>query len=481
VAADLQNARIDLYAANQRLKELERRLGRANQSSEGNARLREQYAGAKAQLDQARLVYTPTHPEVRRLESIVSKLSGQLGPELRGETQAEVSEELREYRTLKANRARLSARVAVLERASGDLKAQEHSKSDAVTEYEQLERELAVDRQMYATLLTRLNQTVLTAVTDNNGTRILDYAVAPVMPISASKPKQLFIVVILAFAAGLGAAVIRELLDRHVHETDDASEVLHAPVLGYIPVVRDRSPAERQSQATNRTIVGEAYRNLRTALLFSVGSSDLSTLVVTSAIAGEGKTTVSSNLAATFAEAGRKVLLVDADLRRPRVNRVFAMQRAPGLSEVIQGVEKLEDAIDRPMGASFDILTSGSIPENPSELLASRDFELVLERMKELYDLVLLDCAVMLAVSDGLLVASRAQGTLIVQRPGTVEKRALEQMKADLDRGHCKVLGIVFNQVDRGNSYVYPSYQSTSRFRRQGSARGGKDAQPRRS
>jgi capsular exopolysaccharide synthesis family protein len=152
------------------------------------------------------------------------------------------------------------------------------------------------------------------------------------------------------------------------------------------------------------------------------------------------------------------VILIDADLRRARVDRVFGISRSPGLSEVLEGKARLEECVQRPDKANFDVLTAGTTPENPSELLASNAFAELMATLKSEYDFVMLDSPVLLAVPDALLLAADADATLLVHRPGSVERRALRRMREDLRRAGARVIGIAFNWVNAADSSLYPSY-----------------------
>jgi len=168
---------------------------------------------------------------------------------------------------------------------------------------------------------------------------------------------------------------------------------------------------------------------------------------------------------------GRRVILIDADLRRARIDRVFGVARSPGLSEVLQGRARLDDCIQRPENSAFEVLTAGETPENPSELLASNAFVQVMADLKSEYELVVLDSPVLLAVPDALLLAADADGTLLVHKPGSVELRALRRMREDLRRSGARVLGVVFNRVDPSDPVVYSTYMA-SPYLEQSSKRG---------
>ncbi|MEE8143622.1 MAG: CpsD/CapB family tyrosine-protein kinase, partial [Planctomycetota bacterium] len=184
----------------------------------------------------------------------------------------------------------------------------------------------------------------------------------------------------------------------------------------------------------------------------------LRSLLVTSAVAGEGKTTVVLNLAQSFAYAGQRVLVLDADLRRPRVERVFELSKSPGLTEVLRGERKTDEVIRQPAGFGVDVLTSGDVPKNPAELLGSTSFDQLLSELADRYDLVVVDAPVLLAVSDALLLAHRVDGVLLVHAPGKVDKKGFGRVREVLDRAGANVLGLVSNKVSVADPYQYPRY-----------------------
>ncbi len=467
VESELQIARISLLSSEERLAALRPRAARPSTDAAGDvaaASLREQYEAAIAGLDAARLRFTPTHPEVRRLQGVVAELSTRLGADPSGNTLPLSESEEAEYQRLLSEQSQAQARVKVLEQSRKELLSSSAvgPKAEAISRYRRLANEVAIDKQILEVLMTRRNETLLSAATKEVRAEVLDYAVAPTSPTGPHRSKYLVAGFVLALGAGFGLAFLLELIDRRLRDPATIAALLGTTSLGMIPRVEGhKAPPERQAVDAPGSPAGESYRNVRTSLLFTMRAAKLRCLLVTSAIAGEGKTTTSVNLAGAFGRMGRKVVLVDADMRRPRVHRVFRLPPSPGLSEILQGRARVEDAVTRPHGMEFDMVPAGSVPENPSELLASTAFAQLIADLRNEYDLIMLDSAVLLSVPDALLLAADADGTLLVSKPGSVDRHALRHIRDDLQRAGARVLGVVFNQVDPNSSLHYPSYMAS--------------------
>lgn len=205
------------------------------------------------------------------------------------------------------------------------------------------------------------------------------------------------------------------------------------------------------------SIVSEQFRTIRTNIQFSMIDEELQTLTVTSATASSGKSTVSSNLAGAFAAEGSKVLLVDTDMRKPTIHKIFRLQNNHGLTNVLTNRNlKLSDAIHQSYVENLDILTCGVIPPNPSELIGSKRMVELIEQMKELYDLIIFDTPPLLAVTDSQIISTKVDGTIIVVPQGEVRNDELETAAELLKKVKANVLGTVLNKVEtNSDSYYY--------------------------
>lgn len=210
--------------------------------------------------------------------------------------------------------------------------------------------------------------------------------------------------------------------------------------------------------ANPKSSSSEAYRKLRTNIQFSSIDSQIQTIMIASALSGEGKTTTIGNLAVTYAQEGKKVLLMDTDLRKPAVHRMFNVPNHVGLTSVLSSQYKVTEVLRETDVEGLHVLSSGPIPPNPSEMLGSRKMTALLESLKEEYDVILFDTPPVLAVTDALIISSLCDGVLLVVSSGKVKKDLVKKAKAHLEHVNARILGAVLNNVqvpkNRNADYV---------------------------
>jgi succinoglycan biosynthesis transport protein ExoP len=280
----------------------------------------------------------------------------------------------------------------------------------------------------------------------------------PTNPVSAPLAVYLTVGVVLGLLLGLVAAVLREVFDRRIREDDAAEAIADAPILAHIP---------RDSGAKARPLVvvddsdspeAEAYRRLRTNLRPATIDRDRRSVLVTSAVAGEGKTLIAANLAFAFAQAGHRVVIVDADLRRPGLGRLLGIEPTPGLSELLSG-EVPEESLYQEHELPLEVLTSGSPPPNPTELLESGAFPALLEKLTSRAEIVILDSPALLPVSDAAIIARRTAAVLMVARVSSTRAEQLDAASEFLRAVGQRPVGAVLNgsPAGVGGAYVYGS------------------------
>jgi capsular exopolysaccharide synthesis family protein len=208
-----------------------------------------------------------------------------------------------------------------------------------------------------------------------------------------------------------------------------------------------------------KSVVAEAFRTLRTNIQFSLLDEEIKTVVVTSTKPSEGKSTVISNLAITMAQAGKKVLLIDCDLRKPTIHKKFGISNKDGLTNILAKERNINEVIKASNINNFYILTSGPIPPNPAELLGSKRFKMLIKELKETFDIVLLDAPPVLAVTDAQILSTICNGVIFVAEYGQAEKNAIVMGKELIEKVGGKILGVVLNKVPtKSSNYYYYNY-----------------------
>jgi tyrosine-protein kinase Etk/Wzc len=338
-----------------------------------------------------------------------------------------------------------------------------------------LQRQQKVLEEVYTLLQNRLQEARILEAVDDASVRIVDPAILPTQAVRPRTVLNLILALILGGMLGVGVAFTREYMDETVHTREDVSHAARgAPVLGMIPRIRQATtnvrgagvaaPGELGARLVAgrdlRNPVSEAYRSLRTNLTFANPDRPPKTIVFTSPLPRDGKSTSAANLAITLAQQGISTLLVDADLRRGVLHNVFGVEREPGLTTILTGQSPVDGGIRRlDLGESgaLDFLPSGAYPPNPAEILGSERMRGLLEELEERYDLVLIDSTPLTVVTDAAVLGTKADGVILVARANATEKGALTYAVEQLDNVRAPVLGCVLNDVDFRRDSRYDS------------------------
>ncbi|UTH13603.1 CpsD/CapB family tyrosine-protein kinase [Macrococcus equipercicus] len=225
-------------------------------------------------------------------------------------------------------------------------------------------------------------------------------------------------------------------------------------------MAKKKKSAINQLEVMNRpkSVISEQFRTLRTNILFTSSDREIKRVMITSSEPGEGKSTVTANTATAFAQAGYRTLVLDADMRKPTQHKIFELSNAIGLSNLIAGQVELEAAIKQTEVNKLDLITSGPIPPNPSELIGSTAMELLLNKLDQVYDIIIIDTAPVLAVTDSKIVANLVDGSLLVVNANHRHREKVIAAKAELEKSEAKILGVVLNELDvkeEGSNYYY--------------------------
>lgn len=335
-----------------------------------------------------------------------------------------------------------------------------------------LEDRLASLRATYATLLAYSSANASNIIT------IIDPAVVPTSPVAPRPLLNTLLAAVLGLMIAVGIIAAAEYLGDAVKDPEDVESVTGLSTIGTIGRMRgEEGRAELYQLAAllqPRSGVTEAYRTLRSNVEFAAVDAPLRSLLVTSAMPAEGKTVTAANLAVVFAQAGRRVLLVDADLRQPGVHRIFDVANSHGLTTLLRREDVALDAVaHRTEQEGLRIVTTGPLPPNPAELLGSHRMRAVLERLGGDADLVIVDSPPLRAVADSAILSSFLDGTLLVIEAGRSRRRALRMAREALERAGAKVVGVVLNRVAPAGRAEYADYYGGDYEAGSGTARVG--------
>ncbi len=423
---------------------------------------------ARREAERARLgqTFTAEYPNVRRLQAQIDSLRAQL----RNERLALVG-------TLKADFEAAKKQQELLAQA---LEAQKRTVSDLnqrSIDYKILKREVDTNRTIYNSLLQRLKEVEVTEGIKASNIQVIDPAEVPPRPFRPRPLLNLGLAMLVGSIGGVGVAFLREQLDNSVKTSEDVERYLHLPTLGAVPQLRPMRGNGRLTEITPELVVAEdpksmgaeALRMLRASIFLSTAAGPPQRILVTSARPEEGKTCITINLGLVLAQMGRRVVLVDCDLRRPRVHRVFGLEIDTGASSYLTGNSELP-ALIRHTPYGIDVLPSGPMPPNPVELIDSAPMVSLLDELSRRYEFVLIDAPPAVGFADVPLLANLAGGVLLVVRAGRTPRKAVAQASDYLRRLRAKILGVVLNGVPTGGPgygyygyYGYYSYESDPR------------------
>jgi succinoglycan biosynthesis transport protein ExoP len=429
--------------------------------------LRAKQADLKIQIAELSTQFGPAYPKVAQLNNQLGEIDRQTQLELK-----KVAERVKgEYMAALQQEQLLSAQFEKQKQEANKL-------NESAIEYSLLKRDVDTNRQLYEGLLQKLKEAGVTAGLKSNNIRLVDVARTPAAPSEPNIPRNLAFAFVLGLTSGIGLAFLLENMDNTVRTTEQAQVVSGLPPLGMIPlsspngtssaslkrltIASSREAVEFVTVSRPQSQMAESYRALRTSLLLSSLGGPPKVIMVTSARPQEGKTTTAINSAIVLAQKGVRVLLVDADLRRPSVHKTLGLGPSSGLSNVLTGNATLEQAISEShILPNLFVLSAGSAPPNPAELLASPQMNEILGELRGQFDHVVIDTPPTLSVTDAVVLSPRVDAIILVIRSGQTTKQALRRARDILMQVNAHVTGVLLNAVDLTSPdyYYYYEYQ----------------------
>jgi len=323
--------------------------------------------------------------------------------------------------------------------------------------------------------LNRLKETSIAGKIQTNNVRVQDLAEMPKRPIRPRKTLNIALAIMLGSIGGSVLAFFREYMDITVKEPQDIAGLLQLPILGSVPSIKsngikikNREEIDRIVEYHSHSLAAEAYRSIRTNLLFSLNhSSSAKSIVITSSVPREGKTITAVNLAIMIANSGEKVLLVDADMRKPRVHSIFGDENVTGLSQFLSGEKDFSSILKYSGIDNLHIVTSGNITDKPAELIASKNMKLFLEKASVQFSKIIFDTPPIALVTDAALLSSLCSGVILIIEGGRTARNTLKNTKELLRKVDANILGVVVNNVSLTKDihshpqYYYGKYYNT--------------------
>jgi capsular exopolysaccharide synthesis family protein len=341
-----------------------------------------------------------------------------------------------------------------------------------------IKQKLATDQQYYNTLLQRQRELQITNNDRPNNVTVATYSRVPRAPVGPQRMRNVLIALLLSLAAGIGLAFLLDYLDDTVKSVDDVDRYIHVPALALIPAMRtERSrlkgkvaamPAEDNAAmalaviSDVRSPIAEAYRHLRTSLLLSSAGQPPKTILVTSSQPSEGKTTTAANIATTLAQTGAEVLIVDCDLRRPRIHVHFNVPNLQGVTNYLSGESDL-DALFQHFDKlpNLKVLPSGPVPPNPAELLGSDEMRKLLTVLGERFTHIIIDSPPAISFTDASILSTMVDGVMLVVHGGRSSRAVVRRAKQQLIDVGANIFGVVLNNVKaESQDYYYSGYYS---------------------
>jgi capsular exopolysaccharide synthesis family protein len=434
--------------------------------------LRGKQADLKIQVADLNTQFGPSYPKLAQLNNQLKEVDSQIQDEMK-----KIASKVRgQYMTA-------LQRENMLHDALERQKQEANKLNESAIEYNLLKRDSETYRTLYEGLLQKLKEAGVSAGLKSNNFRIVDGARPPSYPIEPNIPRNLGFALMLGLASGVGLAFLLEGLDNTIRTTEQAQMISGLAPLGMIPlgsksaregpnpkrlvIASSKEAVELVTQVRPQSQMAESYRALRTSLLLSNLGSPPKVIMVTSALPQEGKTTTSINCAVVLAQKGTRVLLIDADLRRPSIHKTLGMGPRSGLSNVLTGSSTLEQTITRTaILPNLFVLPAGTPPPNPAELLASANMRDVLAKLREEYDHIVVDTPPSLSVTDAVVLSPRADAVVLVIRSGQTSKQALRRSRDILAQVNAKVVGVLLNAVDLSSPDYYYYYEYQGKYAR---------------
>ena len=479
-----------------------RGIGAAGALAEADGKLANESESKAADLRQkrAQLMVDATEeaPEVKEIDQQIAELDRQV-KEIRSRKSNTI------LTNLETNYRQALGREQALRAAFEKQRGETLTQNEAAINYRIIQQEIETNKALLDNLLQRSKENDVIMASKPNNISVIDYAIVPDFPIGPNRTRTVLIALFLSLGLGVGFALLLEYLDDTVHSTEEVERLLHLPALAVIPSAlgngkrrllagpgglhkrrllagpgglqkRNGNPGENPELLMNvdgRSPLAEAYRHLRTSVLLSTAGRAPRSLLVTSSLPGEGKTTTAVNTAVSLSQTGASVVIIDADMRRPRLRSIFGLPDRAGLSSILSS--ELSEAevlamVSQEPATGLHVLTAGPIPPNPAELLGSDQMRRLITILQSKFNHIVVDSPPVSSFTDGVLISSMVDGVLLVVHGGKSSRHVVKRSRQLLQDVGAKIFGVVLNNVNLQSHdyYYYQRYYGSNYYRGNG-------------
>ena len=424
------------------------------------ASLKNRYAELSASYEELKTTFHDDYPRVQTLKARMDNIADLIKSHEEGIFLSIANE----YESAKEVVSSMQKRIELQKEAVLDL-------NDRATQYSIMEREVETNKAIYQSLLQRAKEIESMAGVTASNIQIVNRAALPLLAVKPNVKLNLLLSIVLGLLGGMGCAFLAEYFSDTLTHPGEITDRFNIPLLGTIPQARpDKHGLENAFLRHPRSAFSEAIRSARVSVQLSGSGKRSKCFLITSTLPSEGKTTLAINLALSFAAAGEKTVIIDVDLRKPRLHQVFNLTQrvnGDGITSFLAGVtSQIEIFNDR--GKRLSIIPSGPVPPNPAELLASKRFQNLLKKLTDSYDRIILDGPPHIGFADTLILSKQVGGIVLVSSIGESSREAIGQFKKSISNVNGIILGCVVNKMDFNRNYgysgYYKAYQSYSNY-----------------